>query len=369
MVGDRIGFTLGIDARLINHPGIGRYIENLLRVLPKCLEIVAIVNADQRAIVAQARSSARILETSVEPFTLKEQFILPYIIRQADLDVFHSTQFNIPLLWNGSLVVTIHDCAYNRYPEEFSNRNPLAKSYYSFMMNRVSRHADRIIAVSQQTKSDLERFYGITSDDVRVIPHGVTRHQLPEAPPEDVPSAKFLLHVGTARPRKNLEGLLRGYATAITRVDNLPDLILIGKHDERFLDVDELAFELGIEDRIHELGYLSDDLLWWYYTNAVALIFPSLYEGFGFPILEAMSVGTPVITSNTPPLSDIAEEAAVLINPRSSKDIGEAIIDVITSERLQRKLERRGRRQAKKFTWEKTGVTTAKIYASSLKYI
>ncbi len=267
---------------------------------------------------------------------------LPIEIFTGKHDLFHASDWTEPES-NMPRVTTVHDLAFRRYPETIA---PLIRETHTIRLERIVRHKTHIIADSLSTKKDLIELYSLPEERITVIYPGIESGFKPQSKKEidrvknkyKLPT-QFILSVGTQEPRKNLERL-----AAATKKLNLP-LILVGRH--------------GWGDLTQTLGYVSDTDLPGLYSAASVFAYPSLYEGFGFPVLEAMSCGTPVTTSNTSSLPEIVGQAGVLFDPLDVSAISAGIEKALKNSS---KLVTAGRRQAAKFTWESCAKKTLEVY-------
>jgi glycosyltransferase involved in cell wall biosynthesis len=355
------GFSVAIDGRFLDNPGLGRYVANLIAELPDKIELSVVVSPDQQTLVSNYRPDATCVVVRAEPFSIREQFSIPLALRQAGVDVFHATQFTIPLLWSGPIVTTIHDCAYDRFPSEFGERDRIARWYYRTMMRYAVTRSNHVIAVSESTRRDLAEFYGLSDRKVSVIYEGIDPSFADSEAPREIES-EYVLYVGSERPRKNLERLLGAYDEFSRGLDEAPRLVLVGEYESRFLDVEQRATELGIRDNIVVLGFVSDDRLKSLYANALALVFPSLYEGFGLPVLEAMAAGTPVVAADAASIPEVAGDAAEYVNPNSVESIATGLSSVLDDDHRRAELVEAGFERVKTFDWERTAAKTAKVY-------
>ena len=254
----------------------------------------------------------------------------------------------LPLRFPGCAAVTVHDLGFRYFPAAHPRRQ---RWYLDFTTRQSSRRAAVIFADSQATADDLTRLYGTSPDKIRVVYPGVAapvagdveanrrKYQLPE---------RYFLFVGTLQPRKNITGLVQGYRLwrAFHREDDT-GLVLAGGKGWLY----DPAWTAGV-DGVMTTGYVDEADKGALYAGARALVFPSLYEGFGFPVIEAMLCGTPVVASNTSSLPELAGDAALLVDPIDTSAIAEAMGRLTDDEALRRTLIGRGRAQAQRFTWE-----------------
>lgn len=252
-------------------------------------------------------------------------------------------------------VVTIHDLGYLHYPD----KHPLVQRMYLDWSTRHSaRVARRIISVSNATAQDIRSLGSIPQDKVQVVYSGVARFLQP-ASDDQIESLRtrlgisgpYILHVGSLQPRKNLTRLIEAFARIAESTQNV-SLVLAGREAWGFRRFSERAIELGIEDRVIFPGYIADADLPALYSGASLYAFPSLYEGFGFPALEAMACGTAVVCSNSSSLPELVGDAALTIAPTDVDDLANAIQRVLDDSALASDLIRRGRERVREFTWE-----------------
>ena len=312
-----------------------------------------------------------------------EQVALPRALGNYDLDVFHTPAGQPPLLagvstLSGSsvlpgtsrfsassnpsrpaLVTTIHDVSPITHPEWFSRGYATAYRALTPLAVRVS---ERIVTVSGFAREEITTTYPSAAGKTTAIYNGVTPPAEPGEPVESLRTGDFLLSVGAVNGRKNVRTLLAAYRRYRARVADPVDLALAGPERDLFAD---LAYEMPAG--VHALGYVSDAQLGWLYRNAAAFAFPSLYEGFGLPIVEAMHAGTPVVTSDRGAMAEVAGGAAELVNPLDAGSLTNGIERVLSEEEYRRRLASRGRERAASFTWEHAAARTAEVYRAAAK--
>ena len=286
------------------------------------------------------------------------QFQLPKIYRQLEAELIYSPIPEAPLYSKSRYIVMCHDLIPLRFPRLTS---PLT-NYFRYVVPLVLQQAEHIICNSQATARDLVDYYGIAASKITPILLGYdAAHFYPRESDDRQP---YFLYLGRQDPYKNLQGLLTAFAA-------IPDrnyhLAIAGSSDPRFTpQLQQQARELGISDRVKWLDYLSYQELPIVISKAIALVFPTFWEGFGLPVLEAMACGTPVITSNLASLPEITGDAAVLIDPYDTKAITFAMSDLATDLQMRSQLSKLGIQQAKKFSWAKTGTETKEVLAQHL---
>lgn len=283
------------------------------------------------------------------------QFELPKIYRELEADLLYSPIPEAPLYSKSRYVVMCHDLIPLRFP---SLTSPLT-NYFRYVVPQVLGQAEHIICNSEATAKDLIDFYQIAAHKITPILLGYdTAHFYPRSKNHHG-EAPYFLYLGRLDPYKNLSGLLKAFA-AIPHQDY--HLAIAGSTDPRFTPkLQRLAEELGVTHRLKWLNYLSYQELPVVISNAVALVFPTLWEGFGLPVLEAMACGVPVITSDLASLPEITGDAAILINPQNTAEITFAMLAVAEDGELRSQLSKLSLQQAQKFSWAKTGVETKEV--------
>jgi len=294
---------------------------------------------------------------------------VPQDRRFPGVDLFHATDHLLPRLSRVRSVFTLHDLIFRFHPE---THKPLNRWFLTFMMPRFLQAADAVIAVSESTKRDAVRLYGLEEAKIKVIYEGVNPRFRP-APPETVSVVRqryglpesFILSVGTIEPRKNFASLLEAYHALRDQWPELK-LVIAGKKGWLYEGFFRRLRELGLEDEVILPGFVFDDDLISLYSDADLFAFPSLYEGFGLPVLEAMACGAPVITSNTSSLPEVAGDAAMFVDPNNVKALADAMKSVLENKQLSDELRAKGFKQAAKFHWESAARGTLAVYASVL---
>jgi glycosyltransferase involved in cell wall biosynthesis len=280
-------------------------------------------------------------------------------------DIVHGLDHVVFPCRNSLKVMTIHDVTFIKYPEFVTS---IVKSY-TRRIQQCLKWTDLVITNSESTKRDIIEYLGVKEDLIHVTPLASRYSSLDYSSPiADSSSADkpYFLFVSTLEPRKNLLNLLSAfnYLKETYRLDH--DLILIGKKGWRYEPIFEKIKASPFRESIHHLDYLSDELITRYYQKADAFVYPSIYEGFGLPVLEAMTCGCPVVTSNTSSLPEVAGEAAILVNPHDPVEIAEGMLKLISDSPLRQNLIANGKQQARQFSWEKTARETLTAYRSLL---
>ena len=301
-----------------------------------------------------------------------------------DCDLFHATEHLLPRLKGPRTVLTVHDLIFLLFPEYHL---PLNRWFLNRFMPLFIRRADAIIAISQCTKDDLIRHYGVPSEKVTVIYEGVDSRFHPVTDPDVLGRVRaryglpehYILYVGTIEPRKNLTALLEAFVALRKQASNRQPatsnqrleagswkLVIAGKRGWLYEGFFRRLRELGLEGEVILLGFVPDEDLPALYSAAELFVFPSLYEGFGLPVLEAMACGTPVIASNASSLPEVVGEAGILIDPHDVGGLVKAMGRVLMDGGKRREMREKGLQQAARFSWERTAAMTLGVYRSVL---
>ncbi|MBD3276680.1 MAG: glycosyltransferase [Candidatus Aegiribacteria sp.] len=296
------------------------------------------------------------------------QIGLPLRIKKDDIDIFHDPVYPLPFVLPVPGVITIHDLSNYTSPGSHKLRSVLSGRFFPSHL----RKARSIIADSAYTASEIQRLFPWASGKVTVIHLGVSKRFRPVTSRERLDSVReqyhlpdrFMLFLGTLEPRKNIAGLLDAFGRVSSEIPH--SLVITGGRGWKFQSMLSRVESHSERERIHLTGFVSDEHLPAILSLAEFLVYPSFLEGFGFPILEAMACGTPVITSNTSSMPEIAGEAARFVDPRSVESISEGILDVANSKDLRSRMSASGLRRAEKFDWKKTAAATLEVYRESL---
>ena len=281
------------------------------------------------------------------------QFKLPKIYQTLKSQLLFSPIPEAPLYTNCRFIVTAFDMIPLRFPKRFS---PLT-TYHKYYTPEVFKQAEHIICISESTANDIIQFYQIPSHKITpILLAGDNSHfQF-----LNLPIRNYFLYIGRQDPYKNLQRLITAFSALPNRNDY--ELWLAGPYDQRYSPLLEIQTqELGISHLVKFLNYVSYDELPIIINQALALVFPTLWEGFGLPVLEAMACGTPVITSNISSLPEVAGDAAILINPYNPGEITAAMQAIINDSELRKQLSEKGLKRANQFSWEKTGLATVDV--------
>jgi glycosyltransferase involved in cell wall biosynthesis len=297
-----------------------------------------------------------------------------------EMDLIHGLAFAAPLASSCPTVVTVHDLSFLRYPGAF---RPFNRRYLSLVTKASTRRAARVIAVSASTRQDVITLCGVPQEKVVVVPNGVTPEFSPADPVEisafrqrlGLPN-RYILFLGTLEPRKNLVRLLEAYALLRAQeqgdrasgvgAPTVPPLVIAGDKGWFYHEIFARVAALGLTDQVSFPGFVPAEELPWWYRGAELFVYPSLFEGFGLPVLEAMACGTPTITSLASSLPEVAGDGAILVDPEDVTQLARAMHQVLTTPGLAGRLRSSGLRQASRFPWEKTAAATREVYRSVL---
>ena len=358
-----------MDARTTtpHFPGIGRYVVNLLQGLLRVVPTLPITLVQSRVSIEPSNlpNLPRII-CPASPFSFSQQWVIPRLLREERGTLYHSPYYLMPYRPGLPTVVTFYDMIPLVYPEFFSLSQRLLFRGTHLL---AARAATCIITVSEATRADLIRHIRIPPEKIVVIPLGVDKDFHPRGRGEIIQIRQkyglpenYLLYVGTNKPHKNLECLVDAFQQMENLFRSNVKLVIAGPWDRRYDGAKKMANAAGSKDRVQFVGWIEEADLPALYTGAMLFVFPSLREGFGLPVLEAMACGTPVVCSNRSGLSEVAGGAALLINPEDTHHLAEGIARVLKNEDLRQELTERGLKRAKLFTWEKTAEKTLTLY-------
>lgn len=344
--------VITIDARWINTSGIGTYLRNVLPGVVTAFPSKKFHLIGDRVALStlQWTNSANVflVEAKAPMYSFAEQLELVRNIPDGTT-LFWATHYNIPLLYRGKMLVTVYDLFHLAKPELVGGL--LKRLYAKIMFGMVRQRAAAILTISRFTRDEFVRFTGKTIQPIYPIHLGVADdwfHIPPSARPYQ---RKYILFVGNVKPHKNLSALVKAFGLMCDQIPH--DLVIVGKK-EGFITGDaavaSIAASLG--SRVHFTGYVDDETLHQYFAHAEAMVFPSLYEGFGLPPLEAMAAGCPVLSSNAASLPEICGDAALYFNPDSVHDISEKLMMMLTDDKLRSAFRLRGLEHAKCFRWD-----------------
>lgn len=314
---------------------------------------------------------------------LRIPLVLPWTAARRQVDLLHVT-YNAPPVSLCPTVVTVHDISFERYPEFFSPRD---LAILRALVPWSVRRARRVITVSQHARNEIADRYGIRREKIAVTYEAAADSFRPVEDEEGLRAVRhkyaigdgpFVLALGNLQPRKNMRRLVEAFAGAMTYQSGSPSpplplpyshspiLVIAGKAQWRESEVVRAVAEAGLEDQVVFPGYVDEDDLPALYSAATVFVYPSLYEGFGLPPLEAMACGTPVISSNAASLPEVVGNAARMVDPTDSEDLSQALVDVLTNPGLRADLRVRGLHRASQFSWERCAAETLAVYGQAV---
>ena len=363
--------AMDISSIFRSRAGVGHYTKNLTRELlsynTNSRELIFIIKERIKINLKRKRNNIiRFCNAIMHLFW--EQLAIPVFLRKNGINLFHSPAFVCPLIKICPTIITIHDMAYLLYPGKFVNAY---RRYLKFWVPLCVKVADKVITDSFCSKRDIIRLLKIPEEKIEVVYLGkdssfkqiTDKALIDEFCIKHGIKKKFILHVGTLEPRKNITGLIKAYSI-FKKENNECDfnLVIAGEKGWMYSSIFALVEKLKLENSVTFIGYIEDGELPILYNAAKVFVYPSLYEGFGLPVLEAMACGIPVITSNTSSLPEIVGDAGIMVDPRDSAALAAAIQKVILDNDLREEMIRKGLKKAENFSWEKTAKETTQIY-------
>lgn len=369
---------IGLDARMFGSSmtGIGIYTEELLRHLLKIdseNEYTAFVLPQVYDDFPFFAPNLQKVKVTYPHYSYTEQLLYPTQLGKHKLDLIHYTNFNTPVFFRTlKSVVTVHDLTLLFFKGR--KHSPIKGRAYRYAIKKACTNASRIIAVSQATKDDIVHYLGIDPDKIAVVYSGISARFKAPADPAKIEAVKskynisrpYYMYVGQWREHKNLVRLIRAFALLRRRYNVDHQLVIIGAVDPKAPEVMQSIKDLGLKDDVIVTGYIADEELPHFYYGAEAFVFPSLYEGFGIPPLEAMTAGTPVISSNASVMPEVLGDAALYFDPLDIEDIAAKLSQFAGSYRLKKELKEKGLVQVKKYSYLKTAKDTLAVYKKVL---
>lgn len=290
----------------------------------------------------------------------------------SDCDITHFFNYIVPPKVKGKSVVTVHDMVYKAFPETVRART---KYMLDTGLKKSMKRADIIVTDSEFSKTEIIKYFPQYQDKIRVVPCGVDLNKFHPCNDTDKiervrkdfeTGEEYFLYLGTIEPRKNLERLIEAYAEFVKNTDNPPNLVLAGGKGWLYDSIYAKAEKLGIEKKVIFTKYIPSEDINALMCGAVAFVFPSIYEGFGMPPLEAMACGVPVLTSGEASLPEVTGDSAVIVDAYSVNSIAEGLERIYSDRNLRERLSREGSERAEKFTWEKSAEILYKVYRELL---
>jgi glycosyltransferase involved in cell wall biosynthesis len=372
-MGDR--HTVAIDARKFRDFGIGTYIRNILVQLHRLddqTDYVVLCRARDLEAVRALVPRFRIVREDAEPYSFGEQFRIPFRLRRERVALVHEPHYVLPPLTPCRSIVTIHDCIHLMFPQYLPNR--LAPFYARGFMWTATRKASRILTVSEASKRDILRFFDVAPEKVQVIYNAIDERFLTapdEATTERVRQRyqldhPFVLYVGNIKPHKNIERVIDAFGRARPGGPAGLKLVIIGDEVSKYPSLRQMVHRHKLDKHVRFLGFQPQETLASFYRLASVFVFPSLYEGFGLPLLEAMACGTPVMTSNVSSMPEVASDAALLVDPYDVDALARGIARLLSDQALRDTLVARGFTRARQFSWAESVAAIHEAYMDVL---
>ncbi|MBD3369112.1 glycosyltransferase [Candidatus Fermentibacteria bacterium] len=356
------------DARAVRKhlDGIGRFSVSVIGNLDQLRPEWAIrVVADPEGAHHLTELESEIVFCDAPRFGLSERIRIPRIVREIGADAYLNFSMAGPVVPVPS-ILTIHDLMVLQLRGYFGEgclRNLLSRAVFALLLKRSVRTSEAIAVPSLATRDSIGRYYGKHAE--RVFVTGEGQDLFDPSDPPGVERKDFLLYVGNARAYKNLPRLLASYEEALQRVGETPPLVMVVRRDRAYADFEKLLTRSPVADRVEVLSGISESKLRNLYSTCMALVMPSVCEGFGLPALEAMASGAPVLASRGTALEGVVGDAGLLVDPLSIQDISAGILKISEDDALRKNLSARALDRSKEFTWRKT----AKAYAEKIEEI
>ncbi|TKJ34736.1 glycosyl transferase family 1 [bacterium (candidate division B38) B3_B38] len=363
---------IGIDIRKIRDYGIGTYIENLIsqfsRLNSENQYILFCRPQDLERLPPLGENFHPVVDESAN-YSLREHLSLSRKAKRLSLDLYFSPHYVFPLLIPCRAIVTIHDVIHLLFPENLPRKG--AYYYARFMIGRALAKAEKVVAVSHHSRADIQRLFPGYASRIEVIHNGIDPRFFRQPSENELLRVKrkfqidypCILFVGNLKPHKNLTNLLKAFALLRGRRERGLKLVVAGAERDKSPHMRETIDRLSLGAEVRFLGYVNKEELCCLYHLAELFAFPSFYEGFGLPPLEAMACGTPVIASNLSSLPEVLGDAAVMVNPHQVEEIAEGMRQLIENIPLREELIRRGAQQVKKYSWEEAARRYLSLFA------
>src|ERR1700724_255517 len=369
---------VAIDIRRAGDFGIGTYIRNIINQLARTdSETEYLLIGQQRHLqqLDPLPDNYKMLEYGYEPGSFHTHMHLPFLLRKHDVDILHMPWFYAPAVVPTRLVLTVHDLTDVLAPPV--GATPLVQAGRLYSARRALARANKIMAVSHSSKRELSRVFGVPEEKIEVVYNALDERFLREPMPADgdrvlerhAVTDPFVLYAGNIKPQKNLPRLIEAFAVAKSDLRDHPKyanlkLLLIGDSAEEHSDLRRAVLRSRVQADVRFLGFVPHPVLRVFYSRASAFLFPSLYEGFGLPPLEAMAHGTAVLTSSVSSLPEVFSQAALMVNPENIFEIARGIKQILTEDDLRETLVRRGYELVQKYSWERSAEQVREVYRS-----
>ena len=366
-----------MDARRIRDFGIGTHIRSLIRALGRIdhtNQYTVVLGLGDETSLSDLPSNFHSALYTRSDISRIDHLAFPLFLRRLSANLVHIPLNRVPLFMPRPYVVTVHDMTSLLYNEETSN---LHMQLRRFRLRRGVQRASRVIAVSEATRRDVEQRFGVPASRIRRVYNAPDPAFCPSGGEDTAQQRRileryqiqypFLLYTGTIRKHKNVTRLVEAFAVVRQQLADHPcyrdlRLVIIGDTISPYPAVRQAVMRSRVEPVVRFLGFVDFETLRCFYQNAAAFVFPSRYEGFGLPPLEAMACGTPVVTSNVSSLPEVVGDAAIQVNPENVFEIARGIVSALLNEPLRRSMIQRGLEQARRFNWDRTASDVLEIY-------
>ena len=367
-----LSVRIAIDVRKLHDFGVGTYVRNLvdqLALQDHETEFVLLCQREDAGMAAPLGPNFRAVTDPSGQYSIGEQLSIPFNIGRSGPQLFHTPHYVLPVLTPCRSIVTIHDCIHLVFPQYLRSR--LARTAARTAFWTATHRASRILTVSEASKKDILRFFQVPEERVTVIYNAIAEHFYEEPPEEDVARVqeryqlhdRFVMYAGNVKPHKNLERLIDAFA--LLRQDGAYDdlkLLISGSEISKYTTLRRAVHRYNLHKHVRFLGFQSEQTLKALYRLADVFVFPSLYEGFGLPPLEAMASRTPVVVSNVSSLPEVVGDAGLLVNPYDAASIADGIRQVFENSTLRDELIARGVARARSFSWRESVARVRAIY-------
>ena len=363
---------VAIDVRKINDFGIGTYVRNLVNQLARIdqeTEYLLLCGQSDVESVERLGENFRAVTDLSGQYSIREQVSIPSKLLRLAPQVFHTPHYVLPALTPCRSIVTIHDCIHLVFPQYLKGR--IARIYARSTFWTAVNRASRILTVSEASKRDILRFFSVSPDKVTVIHNAIAEHffetpsqqQLSEVRERYQLNHRFIMYAGNVKPHKNLERLIDAFVL-LRKIEGNADLRLLitGSEISKYAMLRRAVHRYNLHRYVRFLGYQTERTLATLYRLADVFVFPSLYEGFGLPPLEAMASGTPVVVSKASSLPEVVGDSGVLVNPYDAISIADGVQTVLADNNFTEDLKKRGLARARTFSWAKSIERIHRIY-------
>src|SRR5258707_676347 len=367
---------IALDLRKIESSGIGRYMRNIVEALTHEApehEYVLIVPKGSEHLLNLNGAKTKVVPVNVPYYSIQEQFAIPALLAKHRVDLFHSPHFVVPVIQTCPVVVNIHDVIYMARKDELKSR--IGRFYYRCMMPLAAHWSDAVITSCEYTKKEIIHHLKARPDKVFVVPYGIDSQFQPVTDAQALErvrrkhgiSDQYILYVGIYRERKNHAGLLRAFHRPRDHSGTSCQLVIAGPMNEGEPELRTQAAELGIEKRMVLTGFVADEDLPTLYSGAQVYACPSVAEGFGLTVIEAMACGTPVVCAQNSSLPEAGGNAALLADVTNPQLFAQALHRAFIDDALRQELMDRGIKHATRFSWRVAAQDPLQIYAAASK--